>query len=162
MSWISSLIWWLSFVRVLITQVHVCTCYRKTVQLNSPSSVIHSFTSIQNSFIRNFQQQAKLRIHCISLFGVNPKKRCIKFAYVLELSISLGQSINSCEEKFDTESQNTSMAKQLQAERQYRMTTVDFRLHMKPHSPVQYPEGCMSIYLIWKWEWCISKNSCNF
>lgn len=117
MSWVSSPMWWLSLVRVLITQVHVCPCYTETIQLNSPSSVIHLLTSIQNSFIRNFQQQAKLRIHCMSLFGVNPKKRCIKFAYVLELSISLRQSINSCEGKFDIESQNTSTVKQLQAER---------------------------------------------
>lgn len=38
------------------------------------------------------------------------------------------------------------MVKLLQAETQYGMTTVDFQLHMKLHSPVQYPEGCMSIY----------------
>ena len=138
-SLVSSLMWWLSLARDLITSVHVCTYCTETIQHNSPSSVIQLLTSIQNSFIRNFQQQAKLRIHRMSLFGVNPKKRCIKFAYVLELSISLGQSINSWQEKFNTESRNTPVLRQLPAETKYGMTTANCQLHVKPHFPDAVP-----------------------
>lgn len=119
----SSLLWGLSLVSDLITQVHVCCL--QAIQHISPSSVTHLLTSIQNSFIRNFQQQAKLRIHCMSLFGVDPKEGGIKFFYVLELSISFGQSINPWEEKFDTTSQITSVQRQLPAETEHGMTTAD-------------------------------------
>lgn len=153
--------WWGSLVRDVTAQVHRC-CTEPT-QHSFPYSAIQQLTSIQHGFIRNFQQQAKLGIHRMSLFRVNSKKGCIEFAYVLEFSTSLGQSIQSWEEKFNSEIQNRSVLKH---ETKYRMIAAGSPLPVKTHFPVavprvlhQYLSPHLSLNLTWKWEHCINKIS---
>lgn len=161
-SLVSSLLWGLSLVSDLITQVHVCCL--QAIQHISPSSVTHLLTSIQNSLIRNFQQQAKLRIHCMSLFGVDPKEGGIEFFYVLELSISFGQSINPWEESLTPHHRLHQFRGSYQLRQSMGWPQLISTTHETLLSPgvlhKTYPP--ISLNLIWKLKRCINKNNCDF